>query len=115
VEVGNPICNTFQYCNVFQISTNFELFKRFRVTAGLTEMCSHRLIATIIANRPELHFGQGVLHGDIKYLHYRLVDMHKLSPKIQEVIEFQRWLIVELIWEKLCLETGLYNYVCLYP
>jgi hypothetical protein len=29
VEVGNLICNTFQYCNVFQISTDFELFKRF--------------------------------------------------------------------------------------
>jgi hypothetical protein len=29
VEVENPICNTFYYCNVSQISMNFELFKRF--------------------------------------------------------------------------------------
>jgi hypothetical protein len=35
-----------------------------------------------------------------------MVDMHKLSPKIQEVIEFEKWLIVKLILEKSCLEIG---------
>jgi hypothetical protein len=25
-------------------------------------------------------------------LHYVLIDMHKLTPKIQEVIAFTRWL-----------------------
>jgi hypothetical protein len=29
MEVGNPIWNTFQYCNFFQIFTDFELFQRF--------------------------------------------------------------------------------------
>jgi hypothetical protein len=42
---------------------DFELFKRFRVKAELTELSSHRLIAAPIANPPELHFGQEVLHG----------------------------------------------------
>jgi hypothetical protein len=29
LEIGNPISNTFCYCIFFQISTNFELIKRF--------------------------------------------------------------------------------------
>jgi hypothetical protein len=91
VEVGNPIWTTFFYYNFFQISMDFELFKRFRVKAGLTEMCSHRLIATPIANPPE--------HGNLRCLYYDLVDMHKLSHRIQEVMEFQRWLNVKLNWK----------------
>jgi hypothetical protein len=67
----------------------FELIKRFQVKPSLTDLCPSRLIATLFTNRPELHFGQGVLHGDLQSLHYHLVDMCKLSPKIQEVIEFQ--------------------------
>jgi hypothetical protein len=35
MEVGNPIWNTFYYCNFFQIFTNFELFKRFQVNVSL--------------------------------------------------------------------------------
>jgi hypothetical protein len=88
VEVGNQIWNTFPYCNLIQISMDFEIFKRFHVKAGLTHMCSYRLIATLFSNQPGLHFGQGVLRGDAKSLHYHLVDMKKLSPKIQEVMEF---------------------------
>jgi hypothetical protein len=42
-----------------------------------------------------------VLHGDLKCLYYHLIGMQKLSPKIQEVMEFQLWLIF-----KLSLETG---------
>jgi hypothetical protein len=52
-------------------------------------MYSHGLIATTIANPPELNFGQEVRHGDLKSLHYDLIDMHKPTPKIQEVMEFQ--------------------------
>jgi hypothetical protein len=48
-------------------------------------MCSHRLIATTIANPPKLDFGQEVLHGDLQRLHYDLVDLHKLTPNLQEV------------------------------
>jgi hypothetical protein len=54
----------------FQISTDFEIFKRFQVKVGLANLCSYRLIATIFPNRPELHFGQEVLHGDLQSLHY---------------------------------------------
>jgi hypothetical protein len=42
----------------------------------------------LIASPPELQFGQRVLHGDLKYLHYDMVYMHKLSPKIDEAKEF---------------------------
>jgi hypothetical protein len=67
------------YYNFFQIFTDFELFKRFWVNAKLTELCSHRLIATNIANPSELNFGQKVLYGDLQDLHYDLADMYKLS------------------------------------
>jgi hypothetical protein len=99
LEIGNPIWNTFYCCIFFQISIDFELIKRFRVKTGLTNLSSYRLIATLIPNRPEIHFGQGVLHGDLHSLQYHLVDMHKLCLKIDEVMEFQRWLIVKLILE----------------
>jgi hypothetical protein len=29
MDVGNPIWNTFHYCNFFQIFTGFELFQEF--------------------------------------------------------------------------------------
>jgi hypothetical protein len=47
---------------------DFELFKRFQVKVGLTEMCSYKLIATPIPNPEELHFRQGVHHDYIKGL-----------------------------------------------
>jgi hypothetical protein len=33
-----------------------------------------------------------VLHGSVQALHYDHIDMHKLTPKIQEVIAFTKWL-----------------------
>jgi hypothetical protein len=59
----------------------------------LTKLCSISLVATAIANTPELNYGQGVLHGALQTLNYDLVDMHKLTLKIQEVIAFTMWLI----------------------
>jgi hypothetical protein len=50
VDVGNPIWHIFHYCNIFQISTDFEIFKRFPVKAALTNLCSIRLIATNFPN-----------------------------------------------------------------
>jgi hypothetical protein len=100
VDVGNPIWNTFHYCNFYQISTDSKLIKRFWVKVGLTDLCTNRLIATRFPNWPVLHFGQGVLHDDLQSLHYQPFDTYKLSSKIQEVIEFQRWLVVKLILEK---------------
>jgi hypothetical protein len=49
---------------------------------------------------PELNFGQEMLHGDLQCLHYDLVGMNKLAPKISEVMLFQKQLIVMLILEK---------------
>jgi hypothetical protein len=58
------------------------------------------LVATAIANSPELNCGQGVLHGALQSLHYELIDMHKLTPKIQEVIAFTMWLTDKQIQQK---------------
>jgi hypothetical protein len=69
VGVGNLIWNNFHHCIFFQISTDFELFKRFHLKVALTEMCSYKLIATPIANPGELYFGQGVHHDDLHGLH----------------------------------------------
>jgi hypothetical protein len=33
-----------------------------------------------------------VLHGALRILHYDLIDMHNLTPIIQEVIAFTNWL-----------------------
>jgi hypothetical protein len=45
---------------------------------------------TTIASTPELKLRQYVLCGDLQILEYHLVDSHKLSPQIVEVMEFQR-------------------------
>jgi hypothetical protein len=42
-----------------------------------------------------------VLHSDIKILDYDLDEMHTLTSKIKEDIEFQRGIIVKLKLEKL--------------
>jgi hypothetical protein len=47
-----------------------------------------RLIAIHIANPSKLCFGQEFLHSDIQRLDYDLDDMHILSLKIKEDIEF---------------------------
>jgi hypothetical protein len=57
---------------------------------------SDRLLAHLIANAPELHFGQEVFHGDIPGLDYDLGDMNALTLKVKEDIEFQRGMIVKL-------------------
>jgi hypothetical protein len=66
----------------------------------LTKLCSISLAATAIANPPELDNGQCVLHGALQALHYDLIGMHKLTPKIQEVIAFTKWLIDKQIQQK---------------
>jgi hypothetical protein len=54
-----------------------------------------------IPNAPELHFGQGVLRGDIQRLDYDLGDMNTLTSQIKEDIEFQRGINVKLNPEKI--------------
>jgi hypothetical protein len=51
---------------------------------------SDRLLAHMIANALELHFGQEVFHGYLQRLFYDLGDMHTLTLKIKEDIEFQK-------------------------
>jgi hypothetical protein len=46
----------------------------------------------LIPKLPEVHFGHGVLHGDLQRLDYDLGDMNTPTPKINEDIEFQRGL-----------------------
>jgi hypothetical protein len=100
MEVGNSIWNTSHYCNFFQIFTDFELFKRFEVKLGLTNLWSIKVLATAFANQPELHLGQGSLQGDLKTLYYHLVDMHKLTLQIQIVMAFQSCSLAKLKLEK---------------
>ena len=90
--VENQIWNTFHNWHFLQISIDFELFQRFYVKLDLTKLWSIKLIATAIANPPELNFGRGVLHAALQILHYDLIEMHKLTPNIQEVIAFTKWL-----------------------
>jgi hypothetical protein len=66
----------------------------------LTKLCSISLVATAIANSLELNCGQGVLHGALQTWYYDLIDMHKLTPKIQEVIAFTKWLTDKRIQQK---------------
>jgi hypothetical protein len=56
----------------------------------LNELWSDTLIEILIANPSKLHFGKEVLHGDLQRMDYDLGDMHTLTLKSQEDIEFQR-------------------------
>jgi hypothetical protein len=42
----------------------------------------------LISNASELHFKQGLLHGDHQRLSYDLGDRYILNPKIKEDIKF---------------------------
>jgi hypothetical protein len=62
----------------------------------LDELWSDRLIEILIPNAPELHFGQGLLLDDLQRLDYDLSDIHTLTLKIKEDIEFQIGVNVKL-------------------
>jgi hypothetical protein len=63
------IVNNFYNYNLLRFSTNFELFQRFQAKAGLKDLCSLSLIASLIANRPGFHFGQEVHYGYLQGLY----------------------------------------------
>jgi hypothetical protein len=63
-------------------------------------MCSYKLITTPIANPGELHFEQGVHHYDLQSFIYNMVDMHNLTPKIQEVMTSTKWLTDKQVQQK---------------
>jgi hypothetical protein len=57
-----------------------------------------------------LELGQGVFHCVLQSLYYNLVDMHKLTPNIQEVMTFPNWLGVKQNLQKLqSLQSVLYS------
>jgi hypothetical protein len=85
LEDGNQVWNNFHYCNFFQIFTDFELIKRFWVKADLTGLSSYRLIATLIANPPDLLLEQEVIHSDVQTLHYDLGDIDKPTPRLKKI------------------------------
>jgi hypothetical protein len=55
----------------------------------LKELWSDRLIEILIPNPSKLHFREEVLYGGLQRLEYNLGDMHILTLKIKEYIEFQ--------------------------
>ncbi len=61
----------------------------------LTELWLDRLLETLVANPSKLHFGQGLLHGDLQRLYYGLGDRHTPYPNIEEDMEFTKVLIVK--------------------
>jgi hypothetical protein len=77
----------------------------------LTELWSIKLVATAIETPPELNFGQGVFHCALQTLLYDRIDMHKLTPKSQEVIAFTKWLSDKQISAKRGLEFGLHSHL----
>jgi hypothetical protein len=109
MEVGNKIWSNFCDYNSLRFFTDFEIFQRFYVKLDLTKLWSIKLIATAIANPPELNFGRGVLHDALHTLHYDIIGMHKLTPNIQEVIAFPIWLSVK----QKCAETVVWNLCCI--
>jgi hypothetical protein len=59
----------------FKSSRILHYSKDFRKT-DLTELWSDRLIETLVANSSKLHFGQGLLHGDLQRLYYGMGDRY---------------------------------------
>jgi hypothetical protein len=55
----------------------------------------YREIGNTATISPGLKLRQGVFHCGLKPLFYNLADMHKLTPKIQEVMAYSKWLSVK--------------------
>jgi hypothetical protein len=55
-----------------------------------------------VANPSKLHFGPGLLHGDIQRLLYGLGDRHTPYLNIEEDMEFKIVLIVKQKLEEIC-------------
>jgi hypothetical protein len=62
----------------------------------LKELWSDMLIEILITNLSKLHFGRDGLHSDLQRLEYDLGDMHTLTLKIKEDIEFQIGMDIKL-------------------
>jgi hypothetical protein len=71
----------------------------------LKELWSDRLLETLVANPSKLHFGQGLLHGDIQRLYYGLDDRHTPYLNIEEDMKFTIVLIVKQTLEEICTKS----------
>jgi hypothetical protein len=78
----------------------------------LTKLWSIKLVVAAIETPPELNFGQGVFHWALQTLLYDHIDMHNLTPKIEGVIAFTKWLSDKQISAKRAsLEFGLHSHL----
>jgi hypothetical protein len=68
----------------------------------LKQLCSNRLLETLVANPSKLHFGQGLLHGDIQGLYYGMGDRHTPYLNIEVDMEFTIVLIVKQKLDEIC-------------
>jgi hypothetical protein len=71
----------------------------------LKELWLDRLLETLAANPSKLHFGQGLLHGDLQRLYYGLGDSHTPYINIEEDIEFTKVLFVKQKLEEICTKS----------
>jgi hypothetical protein len=88
----------------FKSLQNLHYSKDSRKT-DLIELWSDRLLQTLIANPSKLHFGQGLLHGDLQRLYYGLRYRHTPYRNIEEDMEFTIVLIVKQKLEEICTKS----------
>jgi hypothetical protein len=92
---------------LFTLATSFKsprilhYSKDFRKT-DLIELWSDKLLKTLITNPSKLHFGQGLLHGDLQRLYCDLGDRNTPYPNVEEDMEFIIMLIVKQKLEEIC-------------
>jgi hypothetical protein len=92
---------------LFALATSFKSsrilhFSKDSRKTDLIELWLDRLLETLVANPSKLHFGQGLLHGDLQRLYYGLGRRHTPCPNIEEDIEFTIVLIVKQKLEEIC-------------
>jgi hypothetical protein len=85
----------------FKTPQILNLSKYYR-KAKLKELWSDRLLETLVANASKLHFGQGLLHGDLQGLYYGMGYRHIPYLNIKEDMEFTIVLIVKQKLDEIC-------------
>jgi hypothetical protein len=78
--------------------------KDFRKT-DLIELWLERLLETLVANPSKLHFGQGLLHGDLQRFYCGLGDGHTTYLNIEEDMKFTIVLIVKQKLDEICTKS----------
>jgi hypothetical protein len=82
-----------------QYPTNVEDigFQKCQLLSNCLDSVSHSEIRNTTTTSPGLEPRKGVFHCGLESLCYNLVDMHKVTPNIHEVIAFIKWLGVKQI------------------